>query len=110
MAGRGLAPGVRYAGPTLSQPELRACLQQERSINDAVLALDREEQDLASAGARVNEYSQRSVDDYNRRVETFNARAQEANAMVARFNQYCANRAYYESDMRSVESELGIRR
>ena len=110
ISGRGLANGVRYNGPNLSRSELASCVRQERSINERFAALDREEVDLKAAEARVDVYSQKSVDSFNQRVDRFNGDGQAANAQVNSFNQACANRAYYEADMRAVETELGGRK
>ncbi len=110
FSGRGLPAGARYSGPTLSRSELNSCVRQERSINERFASLDRDESELEGAQLRVDSYSQRSVDDFNERVARFNSNGQAANAQVGNFNQLCANRAYYDSDMRAVESELGVRR
>lgn len=110
ISGRGLPAGARYNGPTLSRPELAACVRQERSINEKFAVLEREEVKLKDAELRVDSYSQRSVDDFNRMVARFNSDGESVNAQVSSFNQACANRAYYDSDMRAVESELGAKR
>jgi hypothetical protein len=107
ISGRGLPPGAKYSGPTLSRSELKSCVQQERSMNARFSALDVEEAELARAERLVDQYSQRSVDAFNAKVARFNANGQSANAHVASFNQACANRAYYESDMSAVQGELG---
>ena len=106
MSGRGLPSGARHNGPTLSRPELSSCVRQERSINDRFATLEREETELKAAELRVDSYSQRSVDDFNERVNRFNSSGEAVNAKISSFNQSCANRAYYDSDMRAVESEL----
>ena len=110
MSGRGLPAGARYNGPTLSRPELSSCVRQERSINERFAALEREEAELKAAELRVDSYSHRSVDEFNQRVNRFNGGGEAANAQVNSFNQSCANRAYYDSDMRAVESELSGRK
>ena len=107
MSGRGLPAGARYNGPTLSRSELGSCVRQERSINERFAVLEEEEVDVKAAELRVDSYSQRSVDDFNQRVSRFNSGGEVANAQVNSFNQVCGNRAYYESDMRAVEKELG---
>ena len=106
MSGRGLPSGARYNGPTLSRPELSSCVRQEKSINEKFAALEQEEAELKAAELRVNSYSQRSVDEFNQKVSRFNSGSDAANNQVSSFNQSCANRAYYESDMRLVESEM----
>ena len=110
LSGRGLPTGARYNEPTLSRSELNSCVRQERSINGRFAVLEREEADLKAAELRVDSYSQRSVDDFNQRAARFNSDGEAANTQVSSFNQACANRAYYESDMRAVESELASRK
>lgn len=110
ISGRGLPAGARYNGPTLSRPELGSCVRQVRTINERFVALEREEADLKAAELRVDSYSQRSVDDFNERVARFNSAGDSANAQVNTFNQACADRAYYDADMRAVEAELAGRR
>jgi hypothetical protein len=106
FSGRGLPTGAKYNGPTLSRSELGNCVKQERSINEKFAALEKEEVDLKSAELNVDSYSQRSVDEFNQRVSNFNSGGEAVNAQVYSFNQSCANRTYYESDMQAVESLL----
>lgn len=110
IGGRGLPSGANYAGPTLSRPELSSCVQQERSVNTASEALEREERAVSAAQGRVDSYSQDSVDSFNRQVDSFNRNVNSLNGQVRTFNATCADRAYYESDMSAVLRELGGKR
>jgi len=71
--------------------------------------LDRDEASIEQQESTVNRYSQKSVDSFNASVNRFNANGAAANAQVDMFNTSCANRAYYESDMRAVETALGVK-
>ncbi|MFO0519462.1 MAG: hypothetical protein ACK515_03430 [bacterium] len=106
MSGNGLPAGARAAGPTLSRSELQSCVQLERSINERATAIDLEEASLKAAEQRVDPYSRRSVDEYNERVTRFNASSEAVNAQIDQFNRICAQRPYYEADMRAVENAL----
>ncbi|MBX9701821.1 MAG: SID1 transmembrane family member, partial [Acetobacteraceae bacterium] len=78
-------------------------------------------QDLELAAGRLNRYSQREVNEYNRKVAQhraavgdFNQYIAPHNAMVEAFNvdivQYnnrCANKSYYLNDYNRVMSRLG---
>lgn len=109
MSGRGLAAGAKSSGPTLSRTQLQECVAQERRINSAMEKLDRDEASIEQQESTVNRYSQKSVDSFNASVNRFNANGAAANAQVDTFNTSCANRAYYESDMRAVETALGVK-
>lgn len=104
IGGRGISAGTRHSGPTLSQAQLKQCVISERSINSAMDRLDHDEAYINQQQAHVNQYSQQSVDRFNALVEKFNAEGARANAQVDSFNSTCANRAYYESDMRAVQT------
>lgn len=105
--GSGLASGSRYSGPILSQEQLKQCVLQERFINAASKDLDQKEIELSRKGSQVDNYSQYSVDNYNRLVNDFNNDGERLNAKVDAFNQSCANHAYYESDMQKVLGSIG---
>ena len=130
-------PGRGAYGPNvLDQDKLERCLRLEGEINAGAETVDAEEaalnarkaeierlsREIDLRAARVDQYSQVSVDGYNRLVEqhrsmagefnarlsAFNTRVEAHNARVADFNSLCAERYYYEADMRAARSRLGL--
>jgi len=130
---RGLPAGAVHRGPVLSRAQLSECVAQQKAIdndgtevdrlqaeiNQSEVALNARELSINRREAMVDHYSQQSVDNFNRlidqhrrEVERHNAmlgraseRIDQVNAAVQRFNTQCADRAYYESDMRAVLAE-----
>lgn len=131
LAGRGTyGPGV------LTQDLLERCVRLESGINtnaDAIDAtqvglelrsaeIERLGRDVNARAARLDRTSQAAVDGYNSlatqhrsMVNTFNARLPALNARVEAhnmqvndFNANCAAKSYYEADMRSLRSRLGL--
>jgi hypothetical protein len=108
MSGRGLAPGAKYSGSVLTQDQLRQCLTQESQINAAVEKLDKDEAFINAQERLVDQYSQASVDRFNRLINQFNESVTTSNASTDAFNASCSGRAYYESDMKAARTSLGL--
>jgi hypothetical protein len=135
---RGGLPGHGpYTGATLTPSELERCVRSENAINDSADIIDLDETAITYSSAEIdrvsglidqratslNRYSQRDVDDYNRLVAqqramvqrhnallpAFNSKVERHNVEVDQFNRTCAERRYYESDMRAVLARIGSR-
>ena len=108
MSGRGLSPGAKYSGSVLTQDQLRQCLTQESQINAAIEKLDKDEAFINAQERLVDQYSQTSVDRFNRLISQFNESVATSNASIDAFNASCSGRAYYESDMKAARTSLGL--
>ena len=135
--GRGLTGRKIYSSPNVLKPEeLRTCLQQEVTINELGERIDADEvvlqqradqidqmgRSLDSRQSRVDVSSKASVDAYNREVDRhrkavaeynrqlsgFNAGATDFNNRVQGFNTNCAGKSYYEDDMQTARTALGM--
>lgn len=135
-AGSAVGSQKSYGAGTLRPPELRACVVKSISLDDAETRLNNEYRDLQNDEVRlkristeldfkralVNEYSQESVDDYNRHVarykaeqasfnsnaDKFNSANQQFQLSADSFNGECGGKRYYEDDLREIELALGI--
>jgi hypothetical protein len=129
---RGLPNGARHKGPVLTRDQLRQCVAEQDAINVLGDDADKLQASLAESEASINRleaqinaqeplvdrYSQESVDSFNTLIDrhkrlvsahngnlpSANARVEQVNAAVQRFNAKCADRVYYESDMRAVRA------
>lgn len=138
IAGRGLTGGRKtYTSPNVLKPEeLRACLQQEVTINEMGDRIDADEvvlqqradqvdqmgRSLEARQSRVDLSSKDAVDaynrevarhrnaiaEYNRQLTGFNAGANGFNNRVQEFNTICAGKSYYEEDMQTARAALGL--
>jgi hypothetical protein len=127
---RGLAHGAVAKGPVLSREQLRVCVQIQRSLGSTEKsigqmqsqlrtqedALNRLGREIELREPAVDRYSQASIDAfnemvnrhgqmvaaYNARLPTVNGHVEAMNRSVDAFNDRCADREYYESDMVAV--------
>lgn len=127
---RGLPNGARHKGPVLTREQLRECVAEQNFINVSEAELERLQASIAQSEASINgleaqinmqeplvdRYSQESINSFNalidrhkRLVAAHNAklpdtnnRVQQINTFVQKFNEKCADRVYYESDMQAI--------
>ena len=130
--GRGIHRGTSHDGPILSKEELRFCMAQQNHLNDISIDIDRNqaalnlratrikelEQSITAKEPLVDQYSETSVNnfnalvgsheqmvrEYNSLLPPINARVDEHKTAVQLFNKACADHAYYEDDMRAIQT------
>lgn len=134
--GGGLRRGVKHSGRTMTRVELEHCVIQQDNIDQLesdlsssqteVSRLEAEvrasERRIETAAARVDNYSQASVDAYNsllpthdQLIERYNSSLPRHNQLVAQqnsiadaFNKACTAHPYYVDDMIYVLKKLGL--
>lgn len=136
--GRGLRGGTKnYNSSILTQQEIEDCLTMhahneqvtnqvafsEKVMSDRAAALSNLQNELELRRGTVNSYSQAEVDRfnadiaefeqqrvaYNEAIQGYNDLVQSANQILSDFNARCANKQYYEDDMRAAEISVGLR-
>lgn len=89
--------------------------QEKQSLDDLSLSLDRQQRSL-------NRYSQADVNAYNKAVafyekkrqafnysvNQYNDEVQRINSSIDNFNKLCGQKLYYEDDMISARTKLGL--
>ena len=133
--GVGLHGKPSYGPDVLKPDQLEQCLRLERDINSGADTLDATEQalnaktqtvdqlgkDLNRSQLNMDRTSQLAIDLHNSKVsrynklvreyryeeKDFNERVRIHNANIDQFNTGCANKKYYEIDMKAAREKVG---
>ncbi len=97
--GPGLKRGQSFVGPVLTAAELRACVQLQDRINAANDALEADAAQIEFWRSSLDRTNPSLVQNFNALVATYNDKVEMADLQVRSFNQECAGKSYYESDM-----------
>ena len=99
-------PHGQHAPPnTLSQSELRWCVEKQGAIDAEHNAILSARANLDATEKSVDPYNDRAVDAFNVLVDAHNVLVQASNAVIDDWNSRCANRSYYERDMQAIRGE-----
>ena len=114
-SGQGMRGAAQqYGSGVLTRDALESCVRLEDQINRLAAEIRRSE-------LSVDRYSQLSIDKHNklvhkyninlenhrRTIKEFNSQLDLSNKEINVFNETCANKSFYERDMKYVEGIIG---